>query len=91
MNMHSMTLDQLRTTHETGGLTAVTIRAQGNAFFIVADFRSGGQVVLVRYSDRKPRQFVDPGTALKLVRSIGFGSATVDMIDWQPDQQQTKL
>src|SRR5690606_40580993 len=65
----------------TGGLTAVTIRAQGNAFFIVADFRSGGQVVLVRYSDRKPRQFVDPGTALKLVRSIGFGSATVDMID----------
>lgn len=91
MNMHSMTLDQLRTTHETGGLAAVTIQAQGKGFYIVADSRSGGRIVLVRYSDRKPRLFVDPGTALKLVRSIGFATATVEMADWHPEQQQADL
>ena len=68
MNMHSMTLEQLRATHETGGLAAVTLEAHGKGFYLVADSRSGGRVVLVRYSDRKPRLFVEPGTALKLLR-----------------------
>jgi len=88
MNMHSMTLEQLRATHETGGLAAATLKAEGKDFYIVADSRSGGRVVLVRYSDRKPRPFAEPGTALKLLREIGFGSVKVDMAAWQPDQKQ---
>ena len=50
-----------------------------------------GRVVLVRYSDRKPRLFVEPGTALKLLREIGFGTAKVNMAGWQPDQQQADV
>ena len=47
--------------------------------------------MLVRYSDRKPRLFVEPGTALKLLREIGFGTAKVNMAGWQPDQQQADV
>ena len=57
----------------------------------VQEVSADGRVVLVRYSDRKPRLFVEPGTALKLLREIGFGTAKVNMAGWQPDQQQADV
>ena len=74
--MQSMTLEQLRTTHEAGGLAAAQIVGQGRVFVVTADARAGGRVVLVRHSDRQPRTFSDAGTALKLLRDVGFATVT---------------
>ncbi|EMP3151663.1 hypothetical protein WDX82_005120 [Salmonella enterica] len=86
--MQSMTLEQLRTTHEAGGLSAAQIVAKGRQFLVTADARAGGRIVLVRHSDRKPRTFSDAGTALKLLREVGFASVTADMTGWQPAQAE---
>jgi hypothetical protein len=87
-NMHSMTLEQLRTTHQAGGLSGAELMAQGKGFYVVAASRTGGRVILVRHSDRQPRLFVDPGTAIKLLHDIGFGVCSVNMAAWQPNQEQ---
>ncbi len=84
--MQSMTLEQLRTTFHAGGLAAARVVATGKRFHAVADTKGGGRVVLVRHSDTTARAFSDPGTALKLLRDIGFRVVTVDMTDWQPGQ-----
>ena len=82
--MQSMTLEQLRTTHEAGGLAAAQIVGQGRVFVVTAD----GRVVLVRHSDRQPRTFSDAGTALKLLRDVGFATVTADMAAWRPEQAE---
>lgn len=84
--MQSMTLEQLRTTFHAGGLTAAQVVATGKRFHIVADTKGGSRVILVRHSDTTARAFSDTGTALKLLRDIGFQVVTVDMTDWQPGQ-----
>lgn len=89
--MHSMTLRQLRTTHQAGGLTGARLQAQGKGFFVIADSRTGDAVILVRNSDHQPRFFIDPGTAIKLLHDIGFGVVQVDMAAWQPNQEQAAL
>lgn len=86
--MQSMTLEQLRTTHEDGGLAAAQIVGQGRVFVVTADARAGGRVVLVRHSDRQPRTFSDAGTALKLLRDVGFATVTADMAAWRPEQAE---
>lgn len=86
--MQSMTLEQLRTTHEAGGLSAAQIVGQGRLFLVTADARAGGRIVLVRHSDRQPRTFSDAGTALKLLRDVGFASVTADMAGWRPEQAE---
>ena len=89
--MHNMTLEQLRATHEMGGIADVTHEAHGKGFYLVAHSRAGGRVVLVRYSDRKPRVFVEPNTALKMLREIGLNTAKVNMAGWQPDQLKSAV
>lgn len=86
--MQSMTLEQLRTTHEAGGLAGAQIVGQGRVFVVTADARAGGRVVLVRHSDRQPRTFSDAGTALKLLRDVGFATVTADMAAWRPEQAE---
>lgn len=86
--MQSMTLEQLRTTHEAGGLAAAQIVGQGRVFVVTANARAGGRVVLVRHSDRQPRTFSDAGTALKLLRDVGFATVTADMAAWRPEQAE---
>ena len=84
--MQLMTLEQLRTTFHAGGLTAARVVAAGKRFHAVADTKAGDRVVLVRHSDTTARAFSDPGTALKLLREVGFLVVAVDMTDWQPAQ-----
>lgn len=84
--MLSMTLEQLRTTFHAGGLSAAQIVAAGKRFHVVADTKGGDRVVLVRHLDTTARAFSDVGTALKLLREIGFRVVTVDMTDWQAAQ-----
>jgi len=84
--MQNMTLEQLRTTFHAGGLSAARVVATGKRFHVVADTKGGDRVVLVRHSDTTPRFFSDPGTALKLLRDVGFHVVTVEMTDWKPAQ-----
>lgn len=84
--MQNMTLEQLRTTFHAGGLTAARVVATGKRFHVVADTKGGNRVVLVRHSDTTARAFSDPGTALKLLREVGFQVVAVDMTAWQPEQ-----
>ncbi len=84
--MQNMTIEQLRMTFHAGGLTAARVVAAGKRFHVVSDTKGGDRVILVRHSDTTARAFSDPGTALKLLREIGFRVVTVDMTDWQPGQ-----
>ncbi|MCF3643333.1 hypothetical protein LXM94_25605 [Rhizobium sp. TRM95111] len=69
-----------------GGFTAAQIIGQGGTFVVTADARAGERVVLVRHSDKKPRCFIDAGTALKLLRDVGFGVVSAELAAWQPGQ-----
>lgn len=86
--MHQMLLEQIRTVFNSGGLSGAKIVAGGKRFHVVVDTKAGGQVVLVRHSDNKPRLFSDPGTAIKLLHEIGFRVVTVDMARWTADQAE---
>ncbi|HBI9827810.1 TPA: hypothetical protein LAF97_004970, partial [Escherichia coli] len=69
-------------------LAGAQIVGQGRVFVVTADARAGGRVVLVRHSDRQPRTFSDAGTALKLLRDVGFATVTADMAAWRPEQAE---
>lgn len=84
--MKKMLLEQIRTAFDAGGLTAAQVVATGQRFHVVADTKAGGRVVLVRHSDSSPRFFSDPGTAIKMLRDVGFSVVTVNVADWKPEQ-----
>lgn len=89
--MRTMTLDEVRTTFDSGGLTGAQIIAHGRRFHVTADTRTGERVILVKYTGRTPRPIADPTTAIKMLYDIGFKVVTVEMSDWQPEQVELKL
>lgn len=84
--MESMTLEQMRLTFKSGGLSAAQVVAQGRKFFITADTKTGDRVVLVIHAGRKPRLYGKPATALKALHDIGFRTITVELANWTPEQ-----
>lgn len=84
--MESMTLEQMRMTFKSGGLSAAQVVAQGRKFFITADTKTGDRVVLVVHAGRKPRMYGKPVTALKALYDIGFKTVAVELGNWTPDQ-----
>ena len=80
-----MTVAQLRTTHQAGGILAASLIPHGCEFYIAAEVRTGGRAVLIR-RDRHPRLFKDPTTALRLLRDMGFASVSVDLASWNDRQ-----
>lgn len=84
--MESVTLEQLRMTFKTGGVSAAQVVAQGRKFFITADTKTGDRMVLVLHADRKPRLYGKPATALKALHDIGFRAVTVELANWAPEQ-----
>ena len=89
--MPSMTLEQMRTIFHMGGLAAARIVANGRRFHVVVSPRAGDSVMLVRHSDRAPRPFSDPGTAIRMLHDIGFRTVTVETGAWSPDQAELKM
>lgn len=89
--MRTMTLEEVRTTFHSGGLTAAQIVAHGRRFHVTADTRTGERVILVKYTGRTPRPIADPATAIKMLYDIGFKVVTVEMTDWEPEQVELKL
>ena len=83
--MEHLTLDQLRTSAETGAVLGVTLRASGAGFFVCAETRRG-ESTLITTRDRKPRRFVDSGKALRLLQALGIEQATVNLTHWRPDE-----
>lgn len=84
--MQQLTLEQFRATVESGGVMAVTLKAQGAAFAVQAETRRGGDAVLVDSRRKQPRLFVDPRKAMLLLRDMGIRNAKLDTESWRPEQ-----
>ena len=83
--MDQLTLDQLRTSAETGAVLGVTLRANGAGFFLCAETRRG-EATLITTRDKKPRRFIDSGKALRLLQELGIEKASVNLTHWRPDE-----
>jgi hypothetical protein len=83
--MHLYTLEQFRTTTETGGMLSVSIIAQGGTFHIVGETRRGN-ASLIKTRGKEPREFRDATRALALLRELGIREAKVDTRNWRPEQ-----
>lgn len=83
--MNQLTLDQLRTSAETGAVLGVTLRASGASFLLCAQTLRG-EATLITTRDKKPRRFVDSGKALRLLQSLGIETASVNLTQWRPDE-----
>lgn len=83
--MHNLTLNQFRTTLETGGVLSVSLVAQDGEFHIEAETRRGN-AVLTKARSKEFRQFRNVTKALALLRELGVREAKVDTRNWRPEQ-----
>ncbi|PVZ82381.1 hypothetical protein C9426_30050 [Serratia sp. S1B] len=88
--MNTLTLKQLRTTTDAGGIAGVTLQAQGGAFIVKIDTRSGGKAVLSKSRSAEPREFGDPIQALALLRGLGLFVGAFDVEQWDPQQKSRR-
>lgn len=84
--MQTLSLDQLRAATRAGGITSVTLKAEGGAFVLAVVTRSGDDGLLVTTRTKKPRRFTDLRKAMLLLREIGIASLQVDATHWNPDE-----
>jgi hypothetical protein len=84
--MQSLSLDQLRAATQAGGITSVTLRAEGGAFVVAVATRNGDDGVLVATRTKQPRRFTDLRKAMLLLRAMGIASVQVDATHWKPDE-----
>jgi hypothetical protein len=89
--MKQMNLDQLRASANAGGVTGVTLKAQGAAFIVNIETLRG-QAVMVASKGRGghgplPRKFLDPRKAMLLLRDIGINELRIDAAQWCPDDR----
>ena len=82
-------LQQLRATTQAGGISGVTLKAQGDAFYVVIQTRSGEQAILVTTQDKTPRRFKNPLRALAILRDIGIVQGHFDLSLYTPEQLDT--
>lgn len=86
--MHNLTVDQFRTSYDTGAVLSVTLVANGGAFEIQIETRRGlAQLVKLRPKDA-PRRFVDIRKALMLVHELGIPEVRIDSKKWRPDEPE---
>src|SRR5690625_3605948 len=86
---HFFTLQQLRATTQAGGVSGVVLKAQGDAFFIEIEMRSGHYAVLVTARGKEPRRFKNPLRALAILRDIGIVHGQFDLSLYAPEQLNT--
>lgn len=84
--MQAMTLDQFRTTFQSGGLRAVSITAQGGQFVVTAEPRSGETITLATSRGKTDRGFRDPAKAIAILHEIGARTIEIDTSNWSPEQ-----
>ncbi|MDX6018607.1 hypothetical protein SIL79_20570 [Shewanella indica] len=83
--MQTLTLEQLRATTAAGGVTGVTLKAQGGVFYVAVTTRAG-KAVLVLTRSKEPRGFADPRKAMELLRGVGIATGDFDITQWNPKQ-----
>lgn len=86
--MRSMTLEQLRTASETGGVSSVTLKGQGGAFLVQINTRSGVAAILTKARNSEPRRFGNPAAALNVLREVGITIGQFDASEWNPDERE---
>ena len=85
--MQSMTLEQLRTANEAGGVSSVTLKGQGGAFLVQIATRNG-EAVLAKARSSEPRRFGNPATALNVLRGAGITIGQFDASEWNPAERE---
>lgn len=71
--MQSMTLEQLRAASKAGGVSGVTLKGQGRAFFVQIATRNGSSAMLFKARSTEPRRFGSPLAAVKETRNSRSG------------------
>ena len=84
--MQTLSLDQLRAATRVGGVTSVTLRADGGTFVVAVVTRNADDGLLVTTRTRQARRFRDLRKALLLLREIGITSVQVDATEWNPGE-----
>lgn len=87
--MHTLTLEQLRTTSLAGGVEKVILTARGASFFVQVETRNGGEALLAKARSTEPRRFGNPLQALALLRGLGLFVGGFDVGEWDPDNKET--
>jgi hypothetical protein len=85
--MQTLTLSQLRATTDAGGISGVTVKAQGGRFFVQILTRKG-DAVLSKTRSAEPRCFANPFQAINLLRNIGIMSGAYDVSQYSPHQKE---
>ena len=86
--MQSMTLEQLRTASEAGGVSGVTLKGEGGSFFVQIATRNGSGAVLSKARSREPRRFGNPAAALNVLRDVGITTGQFDASAWNPSERE---
>ncbi|MFD4121198.1 hypothetical protein ACFWQD_07785 [Alcaligenes faecalis] len=84
----TFTLQQLRAATQAGGILGVSIKGQGNHFFVQVATRAG-QAVLVTARSKDPRSFKSPLQAMVLLKQVGIVTGQFDLTQYSPDQHET--
>jgi len=85
--MQTLTLQELRTVAEAGGVSAVTLQAEGGEFFVRIKTKNNTEAVLSRARSAEPRRFSNPLPAIALLRKLGIVIGTFDLSHWNPEQK----
>jgi hypothetical protein len=88
MIMLSMTLEQLRTAREAGGITDVILKGLGGEFYVHIATRNGSSAVLATARSTKPRRFGNPAAALNVLREVGITIGQFDASEWNPTERE---
>lgn len=84
---HCFTLQQLRAATQAGGVAGVSLKAQGNGFFVQIQLRTGQQAVLVTARSKSPRMFKNPVQSFGVLRRVGIVTGSFDITHFTPEQQ----
>lgn len=84
--MQTLTLEQLRTTANTGGIVSVAVKAKGKTF-LVQIFMLKGDALLAKARSTKPRYFTNPFQAITLLRKLGITNGTYDVSEYTPEEK----
>jgi hypothetical protein len=79
----------LRALVEAGAVKKIRLVAVGSTIYVEAD--TGKQVCTAKTIKGKLKTWSNLDSAAKWVRSLGIGTAQLDMAKWQPRQRTMKL
>jgi hypothetical protein len=82
----TLNLAEFRGALQSGGLRSVGVTASGGLFFVTAQPRSGGRIVLATTRGKQRRGFRDAGKAIAVLHDMGVRKVEVDTSEWLPEQ-----